>query len=95
MAILSDQEVERQLKNLPEWTVEGRAIRKQYTFSDFPAAVAFVNRLVPDAEAADHHPDIIINYRKVTLLFSTHDEGGITQKDLDGAAMADRKAAAR
>jgi 4a-hydroxytetrahydrobiopterin dehydratase len=91
MGILSDQEVEKQLKSLDGWTLEGRAIRKQYTFSDFPAAVAFVNRLVPDAEAADHHPDIIINYRRVTLLYSTHSEGGLTQKDFDGAAMADRK----
>ena len=49
MAILTDQEVQRQLKDFKDWTVEGRAIRKQYTFSDFPAAVAFVNRLVPDA----------------------------------------------
>ncbi len=95
MAILSEQEVEQQLKNVSDWAVEGRAIRKQYMFADFPAAVAFVNRLVPDAEAADHHPDIIINYRRVTLLFSTHSEGGLTQKDFDGAAMADRKAAAR
>ena len=95
MAILSDVEVQQQLKGLTDWTVEGRAIRKQYTFADFPAAIAFVSRLVPDAEAADHHPDIIINYRKVTLLYSTHDEGGITQKDFDGAAMADRKAASR
>ena len=91
MAILSDQEVEQQLKNISEWTVEGRAIRKQYTFSDFPAAVAFVQRLVPDAEAADHHPDIMINYRRVTLIYSTHSEGGLTQKDFNGAAMADRK----
>ena len=91
MSILSEQEVEKQLKNLPEWTLEGRAIRKQYTFADFPAAVAFVNRLVPDSEAADHHPDIMINYRRVTLLYSTHSEGGLTQKDFDGAAMADRK----
>ena len=95
MAILSEQEVERQLQNLQGWTVEGRAIRKQFTFSDFPAAVAFVNRLVPDAEAADHHPDIVINYRRVTLLYSTHSEGGLTQKDFDGAAMAERKASAR
>lgn len=95
MGILSDQEIEKQLKSLDGWTLEGRAIRKQYTFSDFPAAVAFVNRLVPDAEAADHHPDIIINYRRVTLLYSTHSEGGLTQKDFDGAAMADRKAGAR
>jgi 4a-hydroxytetrahydrobiopterin dehydratase len=95
MGILSAQEIEKQLKNLDGWTLEGRAIRKQYTFSDFPAAVAFVTRLVPDAEAADHHPDIIINYRRVTLLYSTHSEGGLTQRDFDGAAMADRKAATR
>ena len=92
MAILSPEEVDRQLKTLQDWTLEGRAIRKQYTFAGFPAAVAFVNRLVPEAEAADHHPDITINYRKVTLLYSTHDEGGLTQKDFDGAAMADRNA---
>jgi 4a-hydroxytetrahydrobiopterin dehydratase len=92
MAILSDQEVQRQLKALKDWTLEGRAIRKQYTFNDFPAAVAFVTRLVPEAEAADHHPDIMINYRRVTLSYSTHSEGGVTQKDFDGAAMADRKA---
>ena len=93
MSILSDQEVQRQLKELKGWTLEGQAIKKQYTFNDFPAAIAFVGRLVPDAEAADHHPDILINYRKVTLLYSTHSEGGLTQKDFDGAAMADRKAA--
>ena len=92
MAILSAQEVDRQLKTLPGWTLEGRAIRKQFTFADFPAAVGFVNRLVPEAEAADHHPDITINYRRVTLLYSTHDEGGLTQKDFDGAAMAERNA---
>ena len=92
MPILSDEEVQRQLNGLKDWKLEGRAIRKQYTFNDFPAAVAFVNRLVPEAEAADHHPDIVINYRRVTLLYSTHSEGGLTQKDFDGAAMADRKA---
>jgi 4a-hydroxytetrahydrobiopterin dehydratase len=92
MSILSPQEVDRQLKALEGWSLEGRAIRKQYTFADFPAAVAFVSRLVPEAEAADHHPDITINYRRVTLLYSTHDEGGLTQKDFDGAAMADRNA---
>jgi 4a-hydroxytetrahydrobiopterin dehydratase len=91
MGILSDNEIEKQLKSLDGWTLEGRSIRKQYTFSDFPAAVGFVNRLVPEAEAADHHPDIIINYRRVTLLYSTHSEGGLTQNDFDGAAMADRK----
>ncbi len=93
--VLSDNEVQRQLSGLKDWTLEGRAIRKQFTFNDFPAAVAFVSRLVPEAEAADHHPDIAINYRKVTLMYSTHSEGGLTQKDFDGAAMADRKASDR
>jgi 4a-hydroxytetrahydrobiopterin dehydratase len=92
MAVLSPKDVERHLKNLSGWTLEGRSIRKQFTFPDFPAAVAFVNRLVPEAEAADHHPDITINYRKVTLIYSTHSEGGLTEKDFDGAAVADRNA---
>jgi len=95
MAILSEKQVQQQLSKLHDWALEGRAIRKQFTFNDFPAAVAFVNRLVPDAQAADHHPDIIINYKRVTLIYSTHNEGGLTQKDFDGAAMAERKAAAK
>ncbi len=87
---LSRQEAEQHLTRLLGWTLEGDAIRKQYTFADFVAAVAFVNRLVPQAEAADHHPDILINYKRVTLTYSTHSEGGLTVKDFDGAAMADR-----
>ena len=55
----------------------------------------FVGRLVPGAESADHHPDIAINYKRVTLTYSTHSEGGLTLKDFDGAAMADRLAAAK
>jgi 4a-hydroxytetrahydrobiopterin dehydratase len=93
MALLSEQEVERQLKNVDNgWALDGRVIKKQFTFNDFPAAVAFVNRLVPECESADHHPDILINYRRVTLSYSTHSEGGLTQKDFDGAAMAERHA---
>jgi 4a-hydroxytetrahydrobiopterin dehydratase len=95
MSILSEQQVQQNLSKLHDWALEGRAIRKQFTFKDFPDAVAFVNRLVPDAQAADHHPDIIINYKRVTLIYSTHSEGGLTQKDFDGAAMAERKAAGK
>ena len=89
MAILSEQDVQKQLEKLPGWTLEGKSIKKQFTFPNFPAAVAFVNRMVPEAEAADHHPDIGINYRRVTLNYSTHSEGGLTQKDFDGARKAD------
>ena len=91
MALLTSQEIDREMKSLQGWTHEGDAIRKQFTFAGFPQAVGFVSRLVPDAEAADHHPDITINYRTVTLSYSTHDEGGLTLKDFDGAKMAERK----
>lgn len=89
MALLSQQEIERRLKDLQGWTLEGRAIKKQYVFAGFSEAVDFVTRLVPAAEASDHHPDIAINYRRVTLTYSTHSEGGLTHKDFDGAGMAD------
>ena len=89
---LTREEAKDRLQELNGWTLDGDAIRKQYTFADFPAAVQFVNRLVPEAEAADHHPDILINYRRVTLTYSTHSEGGLTAKDFAGAAAADRLA---
>ena len=89
MARLSDQEIGVRLQHLRGWARDGDAIGKQFTFADFPAAVAFVSRLVPGAEAADHHPDIVINYKRVTLSYATHSEGGLTAKDFDGAVMAD------
>jgi 4a-hydroxytetrahydrobiopterin dehydratase len=90
---LSKAEIDQQLESLGNgWTLDGDAIRKQFTFKGFPEAVNFVNRLVPGAEAADHHPDIEINYRRVTLKYATHSEGGITAKDFAGAALADRAA---
>jgi len=89
---LSRSEAEQRVKGLDGWTLDGDALRKQYTFADFPTAVEFVNRLVPEAEAADHHPDILINYKRVTLTYSTHSEGGLTVKDFTGAATADRLA---
>jgi 4a-hydroxytetrahydrobiopterin dehydratase len=92
MALLSRAEIERRLPDLEGWSLVENAIRKQYTFSGFPEAVAFVGRLVPGAEAADHHPDITINYRRVTLVYTTHSAGGLTVKDFDGARMADSQA---
>jgi 4a-hydroxytetrahydrobiopterin dehydratase len=88
---LSPSDIDERLRTLGNgWTLDsGRAISKQFTFRDFPEAIAFVNRLVPGAEAADHHPDIQINYRRVTLSYSTHSEGGLTDRDFAGASMAD------
>src|SRR5215475_12109832 len=85
---LSRSEAEQRVKSLNGWTLDGDAIKKQYTFNDFPDAIAFVNRLAPEAEKVDHHPDILINYKRVTLTYSTHSAGGLTTKDFDGAAKA-------
>jgi len=90
MATLPLAEAEKRIKSLNGWTLDGQSIRKQFTFAGFPEAVAFVSRLVPGAEAADHHPDVLINYKRVTLTYSTHSEGGLTEKDFAGAAMADK-----
>lgn len=93
MALLTAADVTEHLKALAGWTQDAKAIRKEYTFQDFPEAVLFVSALVPGAEDADHHPDIEIHYKRVILTYSTHSEGGITEKDIDGAAMADAVAA--
>ncbi len=85
-ALLSPDVIADHLRRLPGWRVDDRSIRKTFTFDGFPAAVAFVERLVAPAEAADHHPDIAIHYRKVEVSFTTHDAGGLTVKDMAGAA---------
>jgi 4a-hydroxytetrahydrobiopterin dehydratase len=89
MALLEPAQITEALKTLDGWSLDGKAIKKQFTFQDFPEAVLFVSALVPGAEDADHHPDIEIHYKRVVLSYSTHDEGGLTQKDVDGAAMAE------
>ncbi len=90
---LSDQEIEQRMKTLNGWTREGHLLRKLFTFASFPDAMAFLVRVGFDAEAADHHPDIVVDYKRVTLSYWTHSEGGITKKDFDGAANADKVAA--
>jgi 4a-hydroxytetrahydrobiopterin dehydratase len=90
MPKLSQAEISERMKSLKGWTLEGDAIKKQFTFKDFMDAIAFLNRLAPEAEKADHHPDILINYKRVTLTYSTHSEGGLTEKDFAGATTADR-----
>jgi 4a-hydroxytetrahydrobiopterin dehydratase len=89
MALLTPDQLTAGLESLDGWTAQGKTIRKEYKFQDFPEAVLFVSALVPGAEEADHHPDIEIHYKRVVLTYSTHSEGGVTAKDLDGAAMAD------
>jgi 4a-hydroxytetrahydrobiopterin dehydratase len=93
MSPLSADDAKARLGELPGWELAGEAIRRRFTFADFGEAVAFVVRLGFAAEAADHHPDILINYKRVTLTYSTHSAGGLTEKDFAGAEEAARRAA--
>ena len=94
MPLLSDADLQAHLRTLTGWSKQGDAITKRFTFAGFPDAIAFVTRLAFDAEAADHHPDMLISYRHVTVTWSTHSEGGVTEKDLAGVRQSDRIAAA-
>jgi len=90
MSKLDETGIQKALAAVPEWTRDGDAIRRQFTLGSFPDAIAFVTRLAFDAEAVDHHPDILINFKRVTLSFTTHSEGGLTKKDFDGARAVDQ-----
>ena len=88
---MTPEQVQEKLGKLGGWTRDGEAIRKQFVFDGFASAIAFVVRVGFDAEAADHHPDILIsNYKKVTVTFTTHSAGGLTEKDFAGAERAER-----
>ena len=82
-SLLSDAQIQQRAKQLEGWTVEGKELRLTRKFKDFLEAIAFVNKLVEPAENAGHHPDLAISYNKVTVSLTTHDAGGLTQKDFD------------
>lgn len=88
---LSDSEVEAAVATVREWRLEGGAIRRSLVFPDFRDAIAFVVRIAFEAESADHHPDIDIRYRRVELSLSTHDAGGLTEKDFALARRIDEE----
>jgi 4a-hydroxytetrahydrobiopterin dehydratase len=83
MARLTDEEIRDALGDaLDDWTYDGAAIHRELTFKGFTSAVAFVGQLVEPANAARHHPDLEIHFNRVVVSLSTHDEGGVTDKDL-------------
>ena len=90
MARLSDAQVEAGLARLPGGRREGDAVVKQFAFEGFADAGAALVRLAFEAEAADHHPDVSLSYRRLVVAYTTHSAGGLTQKDLDGAMAAER-----
>jgi len=82
MPVLSEQELNKALTELPSWTKSGSTIKRQFEFPDFKKAIAFVNQVAESAERANHHPDITINYNKVTMSLTSHDSGGVTPRDI-------------
>lgn len=82
MAQLTSSQIEKSLQNLDNWQLKDEKIRKTYEFEDFVAAMGFVIEVAQLAEEVGHHPDIEIRYNKVVLSLTTHDEGGITEKDV-------------
>ena len=83
MPKLPQTELDRVLGDLPGWTVKDGAITKTFKHDSFPEAVVFVNAVAHLAELANHHPDIDIRYSNITLALVTHDQGGITNKDVE------------
>ena len=80
-AKLTDDEIARELAALPGWRRDGDALVRDFAFPAYMDGIAFVTRVAAAAEAADHHPDLLVGYRTVRCTLSTHDAGGITRAD--------------
>jgi 4a-hydroxytetrahydrobiopterin dehydratase len=91
---LSDLEIQRSLGTLPGWSRRADVLTKTFTWPTFAQGIAFVTRVAKAADAMNHHPDIDIRYTKVTCALSTHDAGGITERDLELAREIERVVAA-
>lgn len=92
MAVLDTDTITRALEDLPGWELDGASIRKEFRFDGFLEAVAFITRLAPLAEDANHHPELTNVYATVTVVLTTHDQGGVTDKDLDLASAIEKVA---
>jgi 4a-hydroxytetrahydrobiopterin dehydratase len=91
MSLLDDSDIQQRLAAVPEWRTGSQSeIVRDYALADFAAAIAFVNRVAGVAEAANHHPDILVHgWNKVRLTLSTHSHGGLTEADFQLASQID------
>ena len=92
---LNEESIAGWLKGRQGWKRKGDALTKEYSFESFRNTIVFVNRVASLSDDVDHHPDIDIRYDKVRLTLSTHEVGGITEKDLDLAERVDFATSAR
>lgn len=93
--VLSESEIGEGLATLDGWELRDGRLLKQFRFRTFLRAIAFVNSVAYLAEGAGHHPDITINYNRVTLRIITHSEGALTNRDFDLARDIDEKLSSR
>ena len=89
MTRLSDDEIEQRLADRERWERSGDAIVKRFDNGDFKGSVDFVTRLTPEAEEMNHHPDLEISWKTVTVTVTTHSEGGLTEGDFELARRID------
>ncbi len=89
MTALTTKEINRRLKAIPEWSKRARTIFRTFKFEDFLHSLDFVNRVAKKAQKLNHHPDLDIRYDKVKLALTTHDAGGLTEKDFTLAEQFD------
>ncbi len=89
--LYSEKQIQEGLAEISGWEVRDGRLRKQYQFRTFLRAIAFVNSVAYLSESAGHHPDITINYNKVTLRLVTHSKGGLTGRDFALAAEIEAK----
>lgn len=87
--LLDQDEIDAALKKHPDWELEGNSLTRVIEFEEFMEGIDFVNDLAEIADEAHHHPDMLIQYNKVTLTLTTHDAGGITGADLELARRID------
>ncbi len=87
--LLSEADIASRLREIPEWTREGKTLTRAWEFRDFPSALAFINRVGQVAESMNHHPDITNSWATVQLTLTTHDKGGLTGLDFDLAKKID------
>ncbi|NES07192.1 MAG: 4a-hydroxytetrahydrobiopterin dehydratase [Okeania sp. SIO2F4] len=83
--LLSVEEINQRASKLSDWKLEGNTLKCVKKFKDFVEAIGFVNKLVDPAESSQHHPDLEVSYNKVTVILTTHDAGGLTEKDFNMA----------
>ena len=79
---LTPTEITTALTGLPGWSLEKDALARTFVFSDFREAFAFMTRVALAAEKADHHPEWVNVYNRVEVTLTTHDAGGVTEKDI-------------